>query len=272
MRVPRSAPPRFATLSGVLLALLAVTPPRTPLAATPPLSRKSATIEALKSGRVDAAFLNPFGYILAVDQGAAELLLGPMDPETGELSHYHSTIVTRADSDIQSLEDLRGKDFGFVDPASTSGHLIPEAGLKQAGIDPWTDMKPVYAGGHDVTALSVYNGALPAAAVYTGTDENNPLDGGMIDRLAEAGQVEKDAYRVLWVSDPIPSGPFVVRPDAPQVLKDRLKAVLLQVNDTPEMLEVLGEGYIEATDDYGDVLRDAAKLLGLDLKELVNEG
>lgn len=47
MRVPRSAPPRFATLAGVLLALLAVTPPRTPLAATPPLSRKSATIEAL---------------------------------------------------------------------------------------------------------------------------------------------------------------------------------------------------------------------------------
>lgn len=232
----------------------------------------SATIEALKSRRVDAAFINPFGYILAVDQGAAELVVVPLDPETGEFDHYHSTIVTRADSEIDSLEDLRGKDFGFVDPASTSGHLIPEAGLRAAGFDPWTEMNPVYAGGHDVTTLSVFNGTLPAAAVFGGSDENNPLDGGMIDRLAEAGQVDKSAFKVIWVSDPIPSSPVVVHPDASDAFKQKFKEALLRVQDNPDITEAFGRSFTEGDDSIYDVLREAAKLLDLDLEAAAAEG
>ena len=45
--------------------------------------------------------------------------------EVGTKGGYQSYIVVQADSDIQSLEDLQGKTFAFVDPESTSGNVIP---------------------------------------------------------------------------------------------------------------------------------------------------
>ena len=62
-----------------------------------------------------------------------------------------------ADSTITSLADLKGKSFSFVDPASTSGHLVPsytiqtKAGLKEA------DYKPIYAGTHPASYQAVAN-------------------------------------------------------------------------------------------------------------------
>jgi len=230
----------------------------------------SATIEALKSGRIHAAFLNSFGYILAADQGSIELVVVPEDPVTGDYGHYHSVILTRKDSGINSLNDLKGKNFGFVDPASTSGHLIPEAGLKKMGIDPWKDFKSVYSGGHDVSLLAVYNGTLNAAANASGADENDPLNYDRLNTMDAKGQVKKNELKALWVSDPIPSGPFVVQKNAPQKLKDKLLVMMLSVRDNEEIRKLLGRNYTVGSDDLWNPLREAAKMLGLDLRQLVN--
>ena len=40
---------------------------------------------------------------------------------------YRSQVVVRADSGITSIDQLRGKKFAFVDPASASGFLFPNA-------------------------------------------------------------------------------------------------------------------------------------------------
>ena len=43
---------------------------------------------------------------------------------------YHSVFITRADrSDINSLQDVKGKKMAFVDPGSTSGNPIPTSML-----------------------------------------------------------------------------------------------------------------------------------------------
>ena len=49
-------------------------------------------------------------------------------------------MVTQADNGIQNIEDLRGKTFSFVDPASTSGNLFARKGFDEAGIDPEQDL------------------------------------------------------------------------------------------------------------------------------------
>ena len=233
----------------------------------------SATIEALKSGRIDGAFLNSFGYILAADQQAVTLLAAPVDLETGEFSHYHSGIITHIDSGIETLEDLKGKDFGFVDPASTSGHLVPESGLVREGIDPWDEMNPVYAGGHDVVLLSVFNQTLPAGATSFGQDAtlDDPFPDSRAERMDEADQIDMEDIRVIWLSDPIPSGAFVAHAGAPDIVKQRLKETMLAIEEDPDALAVFERSYGEASDDRWDPLREAAELLGLDLEELVNE-
>ncbi|GJM74736.1 hypothetical protein HMSSN036_69520 [Paenibacillus macerans] len=38
-------------------------------------------------------------------------------------------IIVPKDSPVQTVQDLKGKDFLFADPASTTGHLYPRATL-----------------------------------------------------------------------------------------------------------------------------------------------
>jgi phosphonate transport system substrate-binding protein len=64
--------------------------------------------------------------------------------------------LVRADSRIQSLKDLQGKRFSFVDPASTSGHLYPKTLLFSKGFDPKIFFgKSVFAGSHNALVLSI---------------------------------------------------------------------------------------------------------------------
>ena len=44
-------------------------------------------------------------------------------------TYYHSQIITLASSGIKDVNDLKGRNFAFVDPASTSGYAFPLAGL-----------------------------------------------------------------------------------------------------------------------------------------------
>ncbi len=89
----------------------------------------TAVIEAMRSKKVDIAFYGPFSYILAHEEANAQALIQGQDKD-GKLAVYNSYIIVPADSPIASLSDIRGKSFSFVDPASTSGHLVPSYTLE----------------------------------------------------------------------------------------------------------------------------------------------
>src|SRR5262245_43450173 len=135
----------------------------------------TAVIEAMKAGRIDAFEVGPFAYILAAQQANAEALAVGA-PESGGAKEYDpkfkpyylSTIITKKGSGIKTVADLKGKSFAFVDPASTSGHLMPASIIMKAGINPDTDMKPVYAGSHPAAVLAVMNDKVAAGATFVG--------------------------------------------------------------------------------------------------------
>ncbi|MBN1312779.1 MAG: phosphate/phosphite/phosphonate ABC transporter substrate-binding protein [Anaerolineae bacterium] len=257
----------------------------------------SAVIEAMRVDKVDSMEVGPFSYTLAVQEAGAEALAvnvaaehDTYDPDLPP--YYFSIIFTKKGSGIASLEDLRGKDFNFVDPASTSGHLMPKTLLIKNGIDPDEDMNTVFAGSHPTSVLSVWNDKSPAGATY----EQNMHD------LADEGQVEyctfpdgqpsklrtaeeiKANYEAcpegklvaIAYSDPIPSTPFAIRSDLPQSFKDAVKAALLEITDHPDLIAQTGQWYVDPTAEMGlenldafyDPLRDVAKLLDLDLKSM----
>lgn len=78
--------------------------------------------------------------------------------EEGQEPGYYSQAIVPAGSDITSIEDFKGKKVCFVDPSSTSGYLFPSYNLLKAGIDPKTDITPVFAGKHDVSVTKVGEG------------------------------------------------------------------------------------------------------------------
>ena len=83
----------------------------------------SAAVEAMRTGNAQLAYLGPFSYVTARERAGAECLV--VQGQVGTKGGYKSYIVVQADSDIQSLEDLQGKTFAFVDPESASGNVIP---------------------------------------------------------------------------------------------------------------------------------------------------
>lgn len=224
----------------------------------------SGIIESMRSGDVQVAWFGPLSYVLATEVAGAEAI-AVQQTEEGQDPTYKSLIVTQPDSDIQSIEDLQGKTFSFVDPASTSGNLFPRKAMVDAGLEPDTDLaEATYAGGHDASALAVANGDVEAGAVADST----------LESMVSEGVMEEGDLRVVAESDPIPESPIAVSEDLPEPAKQQLKELFLGM--TPETVgaETLGSedaiGYVEAKDEDYQAVRDLVETLDLNLEELAN--
>lgn len=113
----------------------------------------TGVIEAMRAGKIDVASFGPLSYVLAADMAGAEAFAKEYRKGAGAM--YTGYIITRADSDISTIKDLKGRSFGFVDPASTGGNLIPRMNMLKNGIDPDKDLsETAYLGSHDQVALA----------------------------------------------------------------------------------------------------------------------
>ena len=118
----------------------------------------AALIEAAVAGKVDVASFSGFTYVTATNNGAKLTPISSIVTEEGQEPGYYSQAIVPVGSDIKSIEDFKGKKVCFVDPSSTSGYLFPTYNLLKAGIDPKTDITPVFAGKHDVSVTKVGEG------------------------------------------------------------------------------------------------------------------
>jgi phosphonate transport system substrate-binding protein len=215
-------------------------------------------IEALRSGKLDVAYLGPFSYVLATSVADVEAFSVAVTKKTGQ-SAYKSVILARKDSGIHSLADLKGHTFAFVDPSSASGHLFPKAGLEQAGFAPDTLFKRViFSGSHDASILAVENKKVDAAAV---------ADRIFASAVAK-GVVKQDDFEIVWSSKPIPESPMVWRKALDPQLKKKVADALASIKDVPWGDQGVLNGFQPTTDASYDVVRDTAKVLDLDLRSM----
>ena len=215
-------------------------------------------IEALRSGKLDVAYLGPFSYVLATSVADVEAFSVAVTKKTGQ-SAYKSVILARKDSGIHSLADLKGHTFAFVDPSSASGHLFPKAGLEQAGFAPDTLFKRViFSGSHDASILAVENRKVDAAAV---------ADRIFASAVAK-GVVKQDDFEIVWSSKPIPESPMVWRKALDPQLKKKVADALASIKDVPWGDQGVLNGFQPTTDASYDVVRDTAKVLDLDLRSM----
>jgi phosphonate transport system substrate-binding protein len=215
-------------------------------------------IEALRSGKLDVAYLGPFSYVLATSVADVEAFSVAVTKKTGQ-SAYKSVILARKDSGIHSLADLKGHTFAFVDPSSASGHLFPKAGLEQAGFAPDSLFKRViFSGSHDASILAVENKKVDAAAV---------ADRIFASAVAK-GVVKQDDFEIVWSSKPIPESPMVWRKALDPELKKKVADALASIKDVPWGDQGVLNGFQPTTDASYDVVRDTAKVLDLDLRSM----
>ena len=218
----------------------------------------AAVIEAMGAGKVDIGWLATFSYVLAKNKYDVELLL--VVQRFGS-PFYRGQIMVRTDSGINSLDNLQGKRFAFVDPASTSGHLYPKTLLLSKGLDPKTFFsKTIFAGSHNAVVLSIYKGEVDGGAAYDGSRA----------AVAKSYPDVFDKIKVLAYTKEIPNDTVSVRKELPADLKVRLRNGLKKISDSPEGSKVLKRLYgisgLMDLDGLFDPVREAGRLLDLNLE------
>lgn len=128
-----------------------------------------AVLQALREGTFAFAEVGPFAAAFAVKNGAADVALQRRAYGSWQ---YTSAIVTRADSEIDSLDDLEGATLAFASPTSASGSLFPLWLLDRAGLsvgdapnsDQGADFTAVWSS-HAIAIKALEDGDVDAACV-----------------------------------------------------------------------------------------------------------
>ncbi|WP_412504675.1 phosphonate ABC transporter substrate-binding protein [Roseovarius sp. SYSU LYC5161] len=182
-------------------------------------------IQGLLGGTIDMAWLGASAYAKTwlTDPDAVEPIM--VKTNTDGSYGYHSIGFARKDSGIASLEDMEGKTFGFGDPNSTSGYLIPsieipqETGASMKSGDYFAEVK--FTGGHEQTIVAVANGDVDGGVTWAdgmGAWEDG-YNSGALRKAADAGLVNMNELVEVWKSKPIPEGPIVLRTALPERVK-----------------------------------------------------
>ncbi|MEO0484703.1 MAG: phosphonate ABC transporter substrate-binding protein [Pseudomonadota bacterium] len=186
----------------------------------------AGVIQGLLGGTIDMAWLGASSYAATYlqDPEAVEpvLIKVNMDGSVG----YHSIGFARVDSGIASLDDMENKVFGFGDPNSTSGYLIPSIEIPQYkdGVtmepgDYFGDVR--FTGGHEQTIVAVANGDIDGGVTWADGQGNweDGYNSGALRKAVDAGLIDMNDLVQIWKSKVIPEGPIVLRKSLPEDVK-----------------------------------------------------
>ncbi|HUN48269.1 MAG TPA: phosphate/phosphite/phosphonate ABC transporter substrate-binding protein [Stellaceae bacterium] len=211
----------------------------------------NATVEALGNGSLDFAYLGGLTYVKAhARYGVDPLVQRDADRE------FHALFITGTDSPVHTLADLKGKRFAFGDINSTSGHLMPYAVMREAGIDANKDLTFRYTGSHPATAKAVEAGAVDAGAI----------DESVYQAMLADGSLDKAKVRVFHTSPPFVDYVWVARKDVGAAEREKFAQAFLALDPARDakVLSILrGTKFVRATDDEYEGLRKTAQELTL---------
>ncbi|WPZ35934.1 phosphate/phosphite/phosphonate ABC transporter substrate-binding protein [Thalassobaculum sp. OXR-137] len=186
----------------------------------------------LSEGAFDFAYMNPYHYtVFAGTQGYRAF--------AHQREHrLRGLVVVRADSEIQNLTQLEGREVAFPSPAAFGASAIQRAELRQLGIA----ITPVYVKSHDSVYRTVQSGLYPAG-------------GGVIRTLEAAAPEIRDDLRILHLTRAYTPHAFAVHPRIPAGAVEAVaKAMVALAADDPVLAPLGMEGFTAAVDaDWDDV-------------------
>lgn len=185
-------------------------------------SSYAETNEILKAGLVDLAFVCTGAYVHGSDEFGMQILAVP---EINQESVYYSWVITPIDSQIETIEDLRGRTFAFTDPLSLTGWMYPNFMLTQMGENSEAFFSQTFfTYSHDRSIHSVADGFADAAAV----------DSLIFNYLIKREPSLAEKIRIIHKSPAFGMPPVVVNPNIDPGLRDNLQKILLNMADNPE--------------------------------------
>lgn len=223
-----------------------------------PTSRASV-IEAMMNKFVDIAVHGPYSYILGNDKDKNIEVFATYAKKPGIIAEegpgYKCVIITKKGSKFTTVESLKDSTVALVDPASTSGFLVPRISFPKVIGMPIENYfkKIVFSGGHDLSTLAVFDGRVDCAFVAT----------HRFDEVVYAGKAKKEDFNFVWFSEFIPGDPICYRMSLCPDLRKKIEDAFLNLHNVPganRYLEnVKASKMVRMTSKDYDIIRELKK-------------
>ena len=204
-----------------------------------PMVDYSAAVSAFRTGSLDLVWFGGLTGVQARLQKPGAQVIAQRDIDAS----FHSVFIANRRSGLQPIQNqkglvaLKGKRFTFGSESSTSGRLMPQYFLGQAGVklSDFAGGAPGFSGSHDATIALVQSGTYDAGAVNEQVWRASLHD----------GKANRSKVFALWKSPGYPDYHWIAQPD----LDSRFgagftskvqRAILGWRSSDPEQKQILG--------------------------------
>lgn len=222
----------------------------------------SHAVEEMCNGKAHFGALNAFSYVVANARGCAEV--GLVSNRFG-LTYYHSQLLSRKSSGIETVADLAGKSFCRPDSLSSSGWVIPSIIMRADGIDPETGLGNILdAGEHSEVVAAIYNNECDAGATYVDAREI------LVDSIPNI----MEEVIVVTISASIPNDNISFRADISEETRRLIINAFKDLASSEEGLGILStiygwSGIEEIQDSFYDDWREQLDDAEIDYEDLL---
>lgn len=157
-----------------------------------PVTDYQASVSSFRTNDLDLVWFGGLTGVQARTEVSGAVTLAQRDID----AKFTSVFVASPDaglskiSDVSALKTIAGHSLTFGSESSTSGRVMPQYFLKQAGVDVKTDMKGNvgFSGSHDKTI----------ALVSAGTFEVGALNSSVWDKAVDEGKVDETKVQEIF--------------------------------------------------------------------------
>lgn len=200
--------------------------------------------DCLKDEIVDIGWFSPLAYVNAKDKAEVMPLVTPI---VNNSANYLGYLITTPKTNINTLEDIKGRSVAFVDPKSASGYAYPSIMLKEAGINTKLDIEKSFLGTHSNVIDAVLSNRYDVGATYSEAINDAKKRGLDIARI-----------KIIAKTDPIPKDCIAARASISEELKQKLSNAFLEYRNNLQKDSNIN-GFTKANDSDYDIIRKVIK-------------
>ncbi len=172
-----------------------------------PVTDYAAAVSAFRTGSLDLVWFGGLTGVQARLQKPGAQVIAQRDIDAA----FHSVFIANRRSGLQpfqkqkGLAELKGRRFTFGSESSTSGRLMPQYFLSQAGVKlgDFAGGAPGFSGSHDATIALVQSGAYEAGVVNEQVWTAN----------LRSGKADRSKVFALWRTPGYPDYHWIGQPD-----------------------------------------------------------
>ncbi|EAQ75046.1 Putative phosphonate binding protein for ABC transporter [Synechococcus sp. WH 5701] len=175
-----------------------------------PVTDYTAAVSAFRTGDLDLVWFGGLTGVQARLQKPGARVLAQRDIDAS----FHSVFIANTSAGlkpvlgVKGLAELKGKRFTFGSESSTSGRLMPQYYLSQAGVKlkDFAGGAPGFSGSHDATIALVQSGAYQAGAVNEQVWKSS----------LRSGKADRRKVSVIWRTPGYPDYHWIAQPNLDQ--------------------------------------------------------